>query len=91
MANHIIMHEDHAEVMLTGKYGGSVKIDLCDVERISKHTWASKVGKAAQAKISGKVVTMPRVILEAKEGEMVVTNRIRPMDYRRENLLLIRG
>jgi len=89
--NEIIIHEDHAEIKLKGRHGGSVKIDLCDVERMSQHCWANKENRTAQTRIDNRLVPMPRLILEAKEGDKVITNRVAPFDFRRHNLRLIKA
>ncbi len=87
--NQIIQHEDYAEVFLEGRHGGSVKIDLSDVEIITQHCWANKENRTAQTKINGEVIIMPRFLLNAKKGDRVICTGEK-FDFRRKNIHIIK-
>lgn len=87
--NDIIEYSDYAEVILRDVYGyelARVKIDVDDIPLISQYKWSFHHSGYSIARINGHKVQMHRLIINAKDGDVVDHINHNGLDNRKYNL-----
>lgn len=91
-SNEIVRKETYAEIIIRSKIKGTkiVKVDLEDVERLSKHSWCIGMIKdnyfKINANINSKIVSIHRFIMNCPEDMVVDHINGDTLDNRKSNL-----
>lgn len=78
--------DEHMEMVLTGKYGGTVLYSQEDHEKIAEHTWCISDSGYCRTMIKGKCIRLHRFITDISDDKIIDHINGNRLDNRQENL-----
>ena len=90
--NDVLVYKDHAEIYLRNKTQelvGITTIDREDVEKIKKYKWHLHPKGYCGSQSTGKETKLHRLLINAKQGQIVDHMDINPLNNRKKNLRIV--
>ena len=84
--NEIIIKNQYVEILLNELGTHRAIVSVCDLEMISKYRWCLSEHGYCYAKVDGKQIYMHRLIMNAKQDEIIDHITRNKLDNRRSNL-----